>query len=287
MTNDICLNKHGNPKPSWLDKSNAGLKIQWDGFSPTRKQASIPDTLDFITQRYTESEQFFFVRFGDGEHKIIKNSGSLRRRAIRTNAKRIKKMWEPLQAFDYLNDALRDDLTAAMHLEDNNRFIIASWNGSSPNKTTRYWNFYVFSCGMMHPDIFIPFLINTFGSKKNLFVGPDYVSDNLLFNRMFNISTSHVMPNINSYFSLADDYDKIKELSTSHDGIISASGPATKSLAKKLYDDGINTRLIDIGSLADGICGKRSRKWISRMDRPSFPVKYCDLMARYIGAFTK
>jgi len=283
---DVYFNKHGNPKPPWSEKAQADLKAQWSGAMwAGRPIASVPDTLDFISRRYSSNTPFFFIRFGDGEHKNIKNSGSLRKRGANLNAKRIKKGLEPFKEIDYLSDALRVELTEMMNQEEDDILVISSWNGNSPNRVKRYWNFYVFSCGLVYPEAFIPFLKDTFKDTKNLFVGPDYACEHGMLNRMFNTASTYELPINNSYCYLDDHYENIRELAKEHDGIVCASGLASKALGKRLYDDGINVGFLDIGSCADGITGLTSRRWISRMTRPEFPMQYEDLIAKYLEAF--
>lgn len=261
-------------------------QAQWAGKILTGFQcADIPSTLKFITERYNQDRPFYFIRNGDGDHQTIKRGPNLWRRAKLRQAKQAKLGLPVQERFEYLDENLTLELRELIEIDDEEHFIITAWKARSPNKRLRYWNFYAMHEAFLYPEIYIPWLRDTFGGKKNLFVGPKHVCESALARRMYSIHNSYELPGVDSYLALDDNYETIRDLVTEHYGVVCASGSAGKVLGKRLYKEGINTRFVDIGACVDAIVGLKSRRWITKLFRPDFHIKHRDLIEQYKQAF--
>lgn len=273
-------------KHDFVRRNNAERKAQWEGNIRTGyKCADIPSTLRFITEKYNRDRPFYFIRNGDGDHQTMKQGHNLLRRAKLRQAKQAKLGLPIQQHFEYLDKNLVRELNELIDIDDEEHFVITSWMAKSPNKRIRYWNFYAMHEAFLYPKIYIPWLVNTFGNKKNLFIGPQHVCDSALASRMYNFVSTYELPGVDSYLALDDNYEAIRDLVADHHGVICASGSAGKVLAKRLYEEGVNTRFIDIGACVDAIVGLKSRRWITKLFREDFPIRHGDLMKEYSLAF--
>jgi len=251
----------------------------WPG---SEKLQSGLETLKIIQDGCNSPTPFYFIRFSDVDSHIvcdrIKGLQKTLRRERNWAARGLKA--PPLEAAD---PNLQKEMTEVRRLYQQENVVMASHkNKLYPVGSNKAYNYYCFSSGLFYYEHFIPFLKNSF--KNTLYLCDDNSNGNELISKMFDIKTFLTLPP-SAYFSIDEQYNKVRKLVDGHDTVIGAVGFSTKIIAKRLYKDGINTNFIDTGSVVDIITGNPSRGLSVKIAKGAFTRSWEEIYYAYADAF--
>jgi hypothetical protein len=177
------------------------------------------------------------------------------------------------------------ELRESLNIRNDNYLIgcaCEGWSGSKNRSlekiifTHANWLFNekVYSATMLHKlfledfDSFVK-ITKLFSDYKVTLVGGPTVCKSELVKKVFNVCKTIEFTDVDSYDLLDEKYDEIFNivLDIRHTGpglILSALGPTSCALAKRLWNHGLNTCTVffDSGSVVDALAGVGTRSWI-------------------------
>lgn len=232
------------------------IKKTWDTFADIKKNF--------------EKERFVFIRYGDGDMLLMAG-------------------WEGKEKNQFNTPQLKKELIEGFHIPDPEYMIgIQIGIGREPDDTLRESDAYVGILGgwlaghekklkkildkysqrnlyftattlqylaVYHQSEFVKFVEEYIRPKDVLFVGGKHLKDiGWFFGTNKFIST----PSQQAYEKIDDIYNQITE----HEITLLSAGHTSRIIAKRMWKDGFKSKIIDIGSLADGLLGIECRSWI-------------------------
>ncbi|PWJ44359.1 GT-D fold domain-containing protein [Sediminitomix flava] len=254
---------------------NAELKIK-----------SCEESLYYLKKRLDSSSRVFFSRFGDGEFLLM--MGESTRNHIGSPA--YKK--ELLEAFkidnpDYLIAApfhppLEKSISKGVYEPFGANKKIESFISEEFNFNEKkvFENHFFFSTlTVFQPKKIKSFLDKYIRPKKKMFIGgvPKSSAEKLYGKIDIYVET----PRKNAYSTIDDWWPSVEKNVKEVDLIITSAGAASNVVAKRLWNQGYNKHVLDLGSVIDAIDRKTSRTWIrlkghsvfkllDKKDRPEF-----------------
>ena len=117
-------------------------------------------------------------------------------------------------------------------------------------------------------SVFRPALMNEFldtyiRNKRLMFVGS---TPQPVVEKIFGRVAVHVqVPARDAFYNMDEWFPEVEKNAGEMDVIIPSAGVTSKIIAYRLWERGVETHCLDIGSLIDAVHGKSSRKWIKLM----------------------
>lgn len=220
-------------------------------------------------------ENFFFLRYGDGDLNLMnglpgeqrhKNSSSLKKELIESFLIDDSRYWQASTAFSY-NDGTDSYFWIASDKEKMafDRNLQRIQNKFRPNKIF-YHTLAIQYLFEKETEWFIDWL-KFLKDRKVLLIAGDALCGKKLVQRAYNISTEISFPGTkNAYYSLPEKMDKINKEVERHDVIIPVIGMATRVLGKRLFKNFAGQKtLIDMGVTTDALAEATHRGWTKIM----------------------
>lgn len=227
---------------------------------------SIRESYDYLKKRMRQDKRLFFVRFGDGEFV--------------TMLKRDHRNY-------VYNEGLAMEIEQSFRIQDENYLISCpinypydefhasgiykqfSWqqemidlmNQKGFNKNIVFENPCIFQCmAVFKPKELKLFFDEFVRPQKKLFIGstPKAIAEKLYGKIDFyvEIPSRHAYESIDEWWSLVEEYAKQVDL------IIPSAGSTSNAIALRLWNQNVNCKLIDFGSIIDAVDEKETRSWI-------------------------
>jgi len=208
------------------------------------------DSIDIIINKLKEKEIFTFVRFGDGDYKIMYN-GSVGETIGKSNRFLVTKKF-------------RKELIDSYNIEDNNYLIASVINDLSTRSTFRTIDesrlpnlqqrnkMLIFGCLM---DTFIENIqkFKEFSNemcKTTTMLVSGYNHPNL--EKAYGEIKHYIkVPQQNSYSNIDVWYDEILKNLDKVDKVVLSAGFSSRIIAKRLWDISKKITVIDVGSVTD------------------------------------
>jgi hypothetical protein len=115
---------------------------------------------------------------------------------------------------------------------------------------------------VFRPELFVEFLDKYIRPKVKFFVGsqPKEEMERLFGDIHYHLKT----PPKNSYGNIEEIWEELDAALTiaEPEVIIMATGQTSNILQKRLWEAGVRTHCIDIGSVVDAVTGDKTRTWI-------------------------
>lgn len=230
------------------------------------KTKSIRESYDYLTQRMKQEERLFFVRFGDGEfvtmlkrdhRNYVYNAGL---------AMEIEQSFR-IQDENYLiscpiNYPYDEFHAAGIYKQFSwQQEMIDLMNQKGFDKSITFENPCIFQCmAVFQPKELKTFFDEFVRPKKKLFIGSTSkdVAEKLYGKIDFyvKIPAKHAYESIEDWWHFVDEYAKQVDL------VIPSAGSTSNAIALRLWQQNINCKLIDFGSIIDAVDEKETRSWI-------------------------
>lgn len=230
------------------------------------KVKNIQDSFDYLDARLRQKERLFYVRFGDGE--------------FITMLKRDHRNY-------IYNKGLDKELEASFRIKDDNYLITCPLNypydefhakgiykkfkwqdemigvidamNLSPDIV--YENTYSIQCmAVFKPKRLRKFLNDHARNKSKMFIGstPKEVAEKLYGPIDYYIN----IPVRDAYETIDEWWPEIEKNADKVELVIPSAGSTSNAIALRLWNMGVQVKLIDFGSIVDAVDQKVSRTWI-------------------------
>lgn len=227
---------------------------------------SITDSFNFLTLMIKNNRKLFFVRFGDGEfvtlmkqnHRNYNYNPGLEyelQKSFKINDENyliacpINYPYDEFHASGiYKNFSWQDKMISVMHDNNLRRDIV-------------FENPCIFQCmAVFKPKKLKIFLDKEIRPLKKMFIGSTRkeVAEKLYGKIDFYIE----IPAKHAYETIGEWWPKIEENADKVELIIPSAGSSSNAIALRLWNKGIDCKVIDFGSIVDAVEYNVSRTWI-------------------------
>ena len=224
------------------------------------------DSFDFLVEKLKKHNRLFFVRFGDGEFVTL--------------------MQRNHRNYIY-NKNLEKELEASFRIRDEEYLIACpinypydefhakgiyrqfSWQEDMINVIKHrdfptdlvFENPCIFQClGVFRPKLLKGFLDNFIRKEKKMFIGS---TEKEAAEKLCGKIDYYVqIPERDAYESIATWWPEVERNMGNVDLIIPSAGSSSNVIAIRLWNSGVNCKVIDLGSIVDAVAQKTSRTWI-------------------------
>jgi hypothetical protein len=229
------------------------------------------ETKKVLWNKLQNKENFFFVRFGDGDLHLMsghpgeqrhKNSPELQKELIEAISIEDSRFLKASTAYSY-NDGTNSYFWINGE-ENKRRFdlnLIKIQERFSPSKQLYH------ALAIQHSfEVDIKWVINWLKflkDRKVLLIAGDALCGKELVKKAYNINKEISFPGTtDAYYHLSEKMDEIREAVAVHDVVIPVIGMATRVVAKRLFKEfAYSKTLIDMGVTTDALAEVPHRGW--------------------------
>lgn len=227
---------------------------------------SVYSTLQHLEQQLQQHKRVFYTRFGDGEIYILHGQGTIDHRPDPELTADMRQVWaiEHPQflkgvSVNYpLEKGMIDGVLAPFRQNDELEALLLQL-GEKPG--TVYENFIPFHyLSLFDQPRMQQFLDHHIRPKRKMFIGS---SDKRVLEWVFGKIDVYVpLPAQNAFQTLDSWYPQIETQLAGIEVVLPAAGAATKVIQRRLWELGAQVHSLDMGSVADVVQQRGTRRWI-------------------------
>ncbi|WP_224996823.1 GT-D fold domain-containing glycosyltransferase [Cesiribacter sp. SM1] len=227
---------------------------------------SVYGTLEHLDQQLKEHKRVFYTRFGDGEIYIMQGKGTIDHAPAPELTAEIKKVFaiehpQFLKAVSVNYPRERGMVDGVFAPFPDNDALEQALLQMGEKPGTVYDNFISFHyLSLFDQQRMQSFLDQHIRPKRKMFIGS---SDKRVLEYVFGKIDVYVqLPGRDAFYTLDEWFPKVREQLEGVDVVLPAAGAATKVVQRLLWESGAPVHSIDMGSVADVVQQRGTRRWI-------------------------
>lgn len=230
------------------------------------KAKSVYDTLETIEATLQANKRAFYTRFGDGEIYVLNGQGTMDHSPDPKLTAEMQRVWkiddpEFLKgvSVNYPKEAgMVDGVLAPFSTNAQLEKLLLEMG---EQEGTLYENFIPFHYLCLFDQQRMQEFLNKFvRPKKKMFIGS---SDPRVLEYVFGKIDVYIhVPAQNAFQTIDSWYPQVEEHLNEVELVLPAAGATTKVLQRRLWESGAEVHSLDIGSVADVVQQRGTRRWI-------------------------
>ena len=230
------------------------------------KAKSVYETLNTLEQQLRQHSRVFYTRYGDGEIYILHGQGTIDHTPDPKLTAEMRKVWS-IQHPQFLKavsvnypkeKGMIDGVLAPFRQNDELEDLLLQL-GEEPG--TVYENFVPFHyLSLFDQARMQKFLDEHIRPKRKMFIGS---SDRAVLEYVFGKIDVYVqLPDRDAFQTFDSWYPQVEEQLKGMEVVLPAAGAATKIIQRRLWESGAQVHSLDMGSVADVVQQRGTRRWI-------------------------
>lgn len=227
---------------------------------------SVYQTLDTLADQMRQHRRVFYTRYGDGEIYILQGQGTIDHSPDLRLTEEMRKVWSidhpqflKAVSVNYPREkGMIDGVLAPFKQNDELEALLLQMGEQAG---TLYENFVPFHyLSLFDQDRMQGFLNEHIRPKRKMFIGS---SDRRVLELVFGHIDVYVqLPGQNAFQTFDSWYPEVEKQLEGIEVVLPAAGAATKVVQRKLWESGAPIHSLDMGSVADVVEQRGTRRWI-------------------------